>query len=244
MTGPDVNATVSIGVLTGMGLEAALVREAAPHASLPVPPRIECSGGTAAGARAAAARLLAAGCSIVVSYGFAGGLDPKLQPGTIVVPERVVSADGASWTIDRRRCDRLASALADVTRPVGTVARGTVYGSDVPLLSVADKRAAHAAHGAVAVDMESHVLAQAATQAERTFMVLRVVLDPANHAIPPAALAALRPDGGIAIGALLGALARRPFQIPALVRLAGDSRRARAALSAASAAALRAIRDL
>lgn len=243
MIGPDVNAAASIGILTGMELEAALVREAAPHASLPTLPRIECSCGSIAGARAAASRLIAAGCATVVSYGFAGGLDPKLQPGTIVVPERVVAVDGTSWTIDRRRCDRLATALADVTRPVGTVARGTIFGSDQPLLGVADKRTAHTAHGAVAVDMESHVLAQAAAQADRTFVVLRVVLDPADHAIPAAALAALRPDGGVAVAALLAALARRPYQIPALIRIASDSRRARAALSAASAAALRAIRD-
>lgn len=239
-----MNATAPIGIVTGIEIEAGLVRAAIPDAHLAVAPRIECSGGTLAGARAAVARLAAAGCAIFVSYGFAGGLDPRLRPGTIVVPERVVSADGASWSIDRRCCDALATAIAVVARPVSTVARGTVLGSDVALTKVADKRNAYAEYGAVAVDMESHVLAEAAAHAGRRFVVLRAVLDPSAHAIPSAALAAMRPDGTVAIAAMLAALARRPYQVPALIRLAGDSRKAQAALAAMSAAALRAIRDL
>jgi hopanoid-associated phosphorylase len=231
-----------IGILTGLDLEASLIAAAVPHASLAVAPIVAMSGGDPARARAEAARLVERGCALLLSYGFAGALEPRLKPGTIVVPERVVSEDGGIWTIDRARCDRLVSALVHVTGRQA-VARGTVLGSDHVLATRGAKTAAHDAHGAVAVDMESHALAAAASAAGRAFAVLRVVLDPARQAIPSAAMAGLRKDGSTAVGPIALALLRRPHQLPSLLRLGLHSRRARAALAAATAAALRALRD-
>ncbi len=231
-----------IGILTGLDLEASLIATAVPHASLAVAPIVARSGGDPARARAEATRLVDRGCALLLSYGFAGALEAKLKPGTIVVPERVVAEDGSSWTIERARCDRLVSALMHVTGREA-VARGTILGSDHVLATRDAKTAAHHAHGAVAVDMESHALAAAASAASLPFAVLRVVLDPARQAIPSAALAGLRKDGSTATGRVALALLRRPHQLPSLVRLGLHSRRARATLAVATAAALRALRD-
>jgi hopanoid-associated phosphorylase len=231
-----------IGILTGLDLEASLIAAAVPHASLAVAPIVAMSGGDPARARAEAQRLVERGCAMLLSYGFAGALDPRLKAGAIVVPERVVAEDGASWTVERARCDRLVSALVHVTGRQA-VARGTVLGSDHVLATRAAKSAAHTAHGAVAVDMESHAVAAAATAAGRAFAVLRVVLDPARHAIPSAAMAGLRQDGTTAVLPVALALLRRPHQLPGLLRLGVNSRRARASLAAATAAGLRALRD-
>jgi hypothetical protein len=56
------------------------------------------------------------------------------------------------------------------------------------------------------------------------------VADPAERNIPAAALKGMRPDGSLNVGAVLGSLAQSPGQLPALLRVASDTRRALAAL--------------
>ena len=47
--------------------------------------------------------------------------------------------------------------------------------------------------GAFAADMESHVVARIANERQLPFAVLRVIADPANQRLPPAAIQ--RPKG-------------------------------------------------
>ena len=53
----------------------------------------------------------------------------------------------------------------------------------------------HQATGAAAADMESHVVARLAAELGLPFAVLRVIADPAEREVPPAALAGMRADG-------------------------------------------------
>ena len=71
--------------------------------------------------------------------------------------------------------------------------------------------------------MESHVAAPIAAAHGLPFAVLRVVCDPAERSLPPAALAAMREDGG-RISAVLSSLMRSPGQFPDLLRLSRDAR--------------------
>ncbi|MCI0466858.1 MAG: phosphorylase, partial [Beijerinckiaceae bacterium] len=84
----------------------------------------------------------------------------------------------------------------------------------------------HLETGALAADTESHVAARAAAAHNLPFAAFRVVADPAHRQLPHAALAAIRPDGSIAVGAIAGSLLRDPRQIPQLVRTANDARAA------------------
>jgi hypothetical protein len=106
----------------------------------------------------------------------------------------------------------------------------TIAGVDRPLTGTTEKRALHAATGAAAADMESHIVARLAGEHGLPFAVLRAVADPAERTVPPAALLGMRPDGSVKIGAVLGSLAKSPGQLPALLRVAADTRRALAAL--------------
>jgi nucleoside phosphorylase len=55
-------------------------------------------GGIGPAAAAVAARsVLAAGATALASWGFAGGLDPALRAGTILLPGEVISAAGATY---------------------------------------------------------------------------------------------------------------------------------------------------
>jgi adenosylhomocysteine nucleosidase len=62
---------------------------------------VEAGGGTPDGAAQAASRLIGQGVTALVSFGLAGGLDPALRAGEVIVPSAVASAG---------RCDRDKSA--------------------------------------------------------------------------------------------------------------------------------------
>ena len=78
--------------------------------------------------------------------------------------------------------------------------------------------------------MESHQVARAAVAAGVPFMALRVIVDAAGRDLPWSALAGLAPDGTARPLAVLARLLLRPWELPRLLALAGDSRSALAAL--------------
>jgi hypothetical protein len=53
--------------------------------------------------------------------------------------------------------------------------------------------------------------------------VVRVIADPAESGLPHAALAGLGPNGETRPFAVLAGLARRPWEVPALIRVGLDS---------------------
>jgi hopanoid-associated phosphorylase len=182
--------------------------------------------GCAAAARAAQS-LVEAGVTALASWGMAGGLDPALRAGTIVLPDQVISADGASFPTTRYWRERLAAALA--ARQV--IANGKLLSSAHAIEAVADKAAAFGATGALAVDMESLAIAQIAAAQGLPFIAVRVIVDTAHDALPRAAVAASR-SGQFQIWRLIGALALAPAEISAVIRLAQRYRTARRSLVA------------
>ncbi|MBM3571673.1 MAG: hypothetical protein FJX52_04815, partial [Alphaproteobacteria bacterium] len=87
-----------IGVMTGMRTEAAIAARL-----LGADDHLVVTGGRAARAAALAAMLIEKRCGHVVSFGIAGGLDPHLPPGAIVLADAVLDggaryACDAAWT--------------------------------------------------------------------------------------------------------------------------------------------------
>jgi len=164
-----------------------------------------------------------AGARGILSFGTAGGLMPALKPGDIVVATAVLTADGPFET-DARWTQSLLNALPHAYAM-------PVYGSDTPIMSALEKEALQSSTGAAAVDMESQVAAAVAADYGLPFAVLRVVIDPAERAVPLSAMAGVREDGTTDAFAVLRSLVRRPADIPAIVRLAGDSGKAKQALT-------------
>jgi hypothetical protein len=83
--------------------------------------------------------------------------------------------------------------------------------------------------------MESHAVAATGLP----FVVLRVIIDPADRAIPRAVTAAVAADGRLRPLKLVAGLFRRPGDLAALTALARDNSRARPALGRAAAALAR-----
>jgi adenosylhomocysteine nucleosidase len=173
--------------------------------------------------REALRQVLSAPCSGIVSFGLAGGLDPELECGRWVVADAII-ASGVRFETDRRWTGALMHRLANAS--VGTIA-----GSDAPLSDPPMKRALRQRSGAAAVDMESHIAAEIAQACGVPFVACRVIIDPAFRTLPPAALAAQRSDGSLALARVTKSVLRAPSQAPALLRLALDARAARASLA-------------
>lgn len=194
------------GIVVGMEAEARIARRSGLGVALP--------GG--------AARLLAEGADGLVSFGIAGGLAPGLAPGTLVIASEVVLEDGS----------RLPAGLPPgCTAPKGAL-RAPVAGMSEIVPGAAAKRDLHGRTGAAAVDLESGGVARLCADAGVPFAVIRAIADPAERELPPAALVGLGPGGRVAPGPVLASVAARPGQIPALVRVALDTRRALRVLAA------------
>ncbi len=162
-------------------------------------------------------RALALKPSAVLSFGIAGGLAPGLRAGTQLVARAIVTRSGERYASDVGWSARLSAALGGV--PIVDLA-----GIDAPVGDPAAKRDLFVTTGAAAADMESHVAARIAAAHGLPFAAYRVVLDPCERRLPHAAIAAMRPDGGIALGAIARSLLRDPSQVPQLVRTARDAR--------------------
>lgn len=212
-----------VGVVTGLTAEAdCLGRAAGTDADGAL--AFFTSGGNADRAYAGAKDLLAQGCGGLISFGLAGGLAAELEPGDIVIADRVVLPDGRAITSDGDwRARWLAAA------PPG-IREATIAGSDTVVATAAAKQDLALRTGAAAVDMESHAVARAADEAARPWIALRAIADPAGRGIPAPALAGQAEDGSIRPLAVLVKLATQPWQVPALIRLAADSAAGFAAL--------------
>ena len=116
--------------------------------------------------------------AVLVSTGFAGGVNKDLATGDLVLAETVRIGD-EEIRVDARWVDRVRTALSRQGLPV-TV--GTFASVGAVASAQTKRRSAEA--GAVALDMESGPLAEWARRREVPFLALRVVLDPAGMEIP------------------------------------------------------------
>lgn len=196
-----------VAAIVGMKSEAGL---------LPLGILVGCAGGVTVRAEALARGFIADGATALISIGIAGGLDPALQPGDIIIGSGVETRDGVI-DCDPRWRDRLLAALPGARA-------GLVFGSAEAVVTASRKQALFQKRGAAIVDMESGAVARVAAAAGLPFAALRAVSDPAGRALPRSALVGLGPEGDTKPLAVMAALLRRPQDLPGLIRVGLDSK--------------------
>ena len=155
------------------------------------------------------------GCRGIISFGVAGGLAPGLKPGDWVVPSVIVTRD-ERFPTHPEWSQRIQQAIPGARS-------GKMIGVDEPVATRHAKRTLYQKTGALAVDMESHIAANVALRFGLAFAAFRIVIDPADRTLPPAALLRTRGRGQADLGAILRSLARQPGQLPGMARLAFDA---------------------
>jgi adenosylhomocysteine nucleosidase len=172
----------------------------------------------------------AAGADCLVSFGIAGALSPALRAGDLILSADIVSETG-TW----RSEEAWRGRLAELGHAVGA-ASAPVLGVGAILATRVDKARAHARFGALAVDLESDIVALAAASAGISFAALRAIADPAERDLPPATLLPLTADGRADLARVAGSVLRRPLQAAPLLQLARETRLALSALKRSAAA--------
>jgi hopanoid-associated phosphorylase len=170
----------------------------------------------------AEARMRFGHCPGIISFGVAGGLAPQLRPGTCVIGSVILSGS-ARMPTNQKWSQALLQTFPDAVS-------GMLLGVSAPVCDPSDKRSLHVNTGAMAVDMESHVVATVGAAHGLPVAAMRVITDPAERALPASAVAAMRPNGTTNIGAMIRSVLMRPRELPALLQTACDALAARATL--------------
>ena len=167
-----------------------------------------CSSSDPAQLRALLATLDSSTFRGVISFGVAGGLDPSLKSGDVVVATEVLAGD-TRWLAALALNEEMIARAALKRR---RVVFGGLAGVEQVIAATACKAALHSETGAAAVDMESHIAAAYAAAAGIPFAALRVISDPASRSLPALAKSvaeAAIDDGPGPIGSALKTVVRR-----------------------------------
>jgi adenosylhomocysteine nucleosidase len=165
---------------------------------------------------------LARAATLVVSAGTCGALAPHLRAGDLVIPDTVLTLDGAPRPLSKAPGLSQAGALLSVDRVV----------------ELADEKARlwHDT-AAVAADMESAPIVEWAATLGRAAIAIRGVSDTATDGVPGALAGVVDGAGRTRATRVVLALLREPRVLPRALAL----RRGTAAAMAAVAGALRAL---
>lgn len=142
------------------------------------------------------------GLDWVITAGFAGGLDPSLLTGTVVLD--------ASPGFPRFAALEAAGVRA-----------GRFYCARRIAITAAEKQALRSRTSADAVEMESEFIRQRCDERNLPVATVRVISDPAHEDLPLDFNALLTPANQLSPRRLVGRVLRSPHRIPALIRFGG-----------------------
>jgi len=180
----------------------------------------------------------------VFSFGVAGGLNPALVPGDLLLSTQVFSQSTSdqgspieeSWMADNNML--VAASIHAAKNPSVKFRKAIFLGTDFeardnPVVESPEtgNKDLRTMTGAETIDNESHIAAKFASEHNLPFLSIRAVSDSVNNPLPPAALLPLDPVDGSPDGkAIAKSLLMHPLQIPALIRTAWEYHKALKAL--------------
>ncbi len=154
----------------------------------------------------------------IIITGVAGALHHDLRIGDVVVAERLWLRRGDEFAIEHAlEVDNVSLVKEGLVSARIIHRSGAMLTSRAAIVAAADKRQAYETLGALAVDMESAVIAREAHLRRLPFVCLRTILDTAAQNLEAAILA--NENGRIRPLNVASALARNPRLIAASMRL-------------------------
>lgn len=153
--------------------------------------------------------------SLLMNIGYAGGIDPHLHPGDIIIATSIVDEPTErAWDID----EKLTEKTVAVSEAAGLLHHtGKIVTVDKPLTDPHQKAFTGTRFEAAACDMESAAFAKAASEAGIPFLVARAILDPLDTTLPEIPEEVIN-GGKLRFGRLIGHLKSNPKDILKLPR--------------------------
>ncbi len=145
--------------------------------------------------------------SRVILLGIAGGLDPELSSGDLVLGESVVRSDGKG---EIKLGTGFGSALIERLKGrIKTVSGSVCCSGNRIICSSQEKAALNSSTGAVCVDMETWAVAEGCAALRIPLTVVRAIADPAVEDLPDLNRF-FDPEKGMAMAKLAAYMAFRP----------------------------------
>ncbi|HYF51155.1 MAG TPA: hypothetical protein VEJ63_17200 [Planctomycetota bacterium] len=184
-----------------------------------------------ASAAAATEKLVQNQPSVIVSCGFCGGLAPGAELGDVILADRVLdgSGDGQPIVCDASRLQQWRTALESANIRVHVGALASVSAA---VTTCEAKRDLGRKANALAVDMESYAIARRAQQSGIPMLVLRVISDTCDDALPAEIGGFLDEKGNVRASNVAKFALKGPRNIKMLMTLKSRSDRALATLKA------------
>jgi adenosylhomocysteine nucleosidase len=137
---------------------------------------------------------------LMLSAGFAGGLDPSLKRNDLVMPHEIADLEGNLIEVTARTSDMPASVRT----------RGRLLTVDRVITRTAEKAELREVNQADLLDMESSELAHLARERSLPFASMRVISDDAAVELAPEIASLLTRSGSYQLGAAMRAIWHRP----------------------------------
>ena len=211
-----------IGFITGLEKEAIILQKIVHYAKS----EIIWVGNKQGSAYAQANTLVKNGCEILISFGIAGALDPQLSAGDLVIPKSVTDAKCNTFRTDYNLHQQISHHFSNKFK----VSSGTLFGSETIIWDADEKKRLFDEYNTKIVDMESFGVARAANENNCSFLIVRSISDIANQSLPKESLKSIDLNNNIKLGNILIDLAKNPNELPSLLRLAQNSRKAHVCL--------------
>jgi hypothetical protein len=162
--------------------------------------------------------------NLVLTCGFAGGLNPDLKPGDVVFEtENAPLAPSLSPPGGERVSARTGEGVFSKLSVAGAKPVKFIC-ADRIATTVAEKKKLRAETGADAVEMESGAIQAVCRERGIPCATIRVISDTANEDLPLDFNALAKPDMNLDYGKLAVAILRSPGKIGALLRLQKQTR--------------------
>ena len=153
---------------------------------------------------------------LVISAGFAGGLNESLKRGEFLLPDRLLDTRGNSILLPNLNDQPGLKSLRD--RP--DVHVGALLSADRIISSPAEKRALGEKYSALAVDLETMAVATICRREQTPFAAVRIISDAVDDELPPDLDHLLKQQSTMGrLGAAAGAIFRRPSSLKEMWKL-------------------------
>ena len=211
-----------IGFITGLRKEAIVLQKMLDYTES----RIVWVENKQGNAYIQANRLVKNGCNILISFGYAGALDPQLSSGDLVIPKLVIDEKNNIFKTDKELHKKLLGHFSNKIK----LSSGRLFGSETIIWDAEEKKRLLKRYNTKTVDMESLGVAQAAIENNCSFLVVRAISDTAKQNLPRHTLKSFSLTNSIKISSILLDLAKHPNELPSLLKLAQNSQKAQACL--------------